>query len=505
MILGTYYFVMKVSLTLTLGLFLVIYAWSSSSVYCQVLTNGNTQCVNNSDGRLSIDVIGVPGTPGDKGDRGELGEKGQKGEQGRGEPGPRGLPGRIGVKGNIGPPGPPGPTGTQGLKGMRGPPGQKGDIGQGEPGPHGSKGEVGSVGPHGPQGRSGPRGIPGERGQRGREGRTGPPGPPGQPGILTLPEEDLQTVRKDLTALFVSQFSAKVDQLDCEIRALREELLVRENTVESLKLNNFNKCNGSSVVTVGIDVPARSCQEVFERDFTCSEGYYLVAQRGEAVLTFCKKPELYCGILGQWRRIGYLNMEEKGASCPIRLREETNSRSRKKACGRMEEDQCASLLFPADGKSYQHVCSRFRGYQFGNTDAFWQAQLSDINGPYLQGVSITRGSNRTHIWSLAAGVSEENFFSCPCTRNASQGIPSYVGTHHFCESGYVSQPRLSIAWNDPLWDGQGCREGNACCDRSGWFYREMATSLDYIEVRLCGTSSIDWADVLVDYFEIWIL
>ena len=471
----------------------------------QDLTNSSRQCVANSDGRLSIDVVGIRGEKGIKGVKGELGEKGQKGDTGQGASGPRGIPGKIGIRGNVGPPGPPGPTGLQGFKGEVGPSGEKGSTGQGEPGPQGGKGDRGPLGLTGPPGNSGPRGEVGEKGTRGRTGRTGPPGRPGPPGVLTLPDEDKETVKKVVTEMFVSEFSSKIDQLESELQALKAELLIREDIITKLEENGFNKCNGSSLVRVGIDEPASSCQEVFERDITCSEGYYLVDTGQGATITFCQKPGLHCGLLGHWERVAYLSMEERGASCPNSFREVRDRKTNKRACGRMADDECASLIFPADGKTYQHVCSQFRGYQFGNTDAFWRSSLTDIHGPYVEGVSITQGNNRTHIWSLAAGVSENEIFSCPCSRNSTQGLPSYVGEHQYCESGYVTGAQMKVAWKDPLWDGQGCKAGNLCCDRFGWFYRELGKTSDYIEVRLCGQSPIDWADVLIDYFEIWIL
>ena len=52
-----------------------------------------------------------------------------------------------------------------------------------------------------------------------------------------------------------------------------------------------------------------------------------------------------------------------------------------------------------------------RGYQKGSSDAFAGSLGSTIDGPYVDGVSITRGSPRQLIWTYAIdrlAVSDEN-------------------------------------------------------------------------------------------------
>ena len=118
-----------------------------------------------------------------------------------------------------------------------------------------------------------------------------------------------------------------------------------------------------------------------------------------------------------------------------------------RACGRATSNigSCQSVQFPSNGVSYSQVCGRVVGYQFA-TPSGVDAGITDINTYYLDGISITHGSPRKHIWSFLAGFEEfqGSVFNCPCTTGSTQTIiQSFIGTDYmyFCES---------------LWDGKGC-------------------------------------------------
>ena len=70
------------------------------------------------------------------------------------------------------------------------------------------------------------------------------------------------------------------------------------------------------------------------------------------------------------------------------------------------------------------MCGKVIGYQVGTTDAF-NAGTDDINEHYVDGVSLTHGNPRQHIWTFAAAHGETNrctICNCPCTNNASQQV-----------------------------------------------------------------------------------
>ena len=76
-------------------------------------------------------------------------------------------------------------------------------------------------------------------------------------------------------------------------------------------------------------------------------------------------------------------------------------------------------------------------YQDGSPDAF-HGKLAKIDSTYLDGISLTYGSNpRKHIWSLATGdVSGRSLiYDCPCNVGAPDTVPYFVGHDYYCESG----------------------------------------------------------------------
>ena len=63
-----------------------------------------------------------------------------------------------------------------------------------------------------------------------------------------------------------------------------------------------------------------------------------------------------------------------------------------------------STNFSTNGTSYQRVCGRARGYQKGNTHAFYpyHRQNQDlINDYYADGLLIAYGNSRLHILTYA--------------------------------------------------------------------------------------------------------
>ena len=166
------------------------------------------------------------------------------------------------------------------------------------------------------------------------------------------------------------------------------------------------------------------------------------------------------------------------------------------------------------------MCGRVTGYQYGSTDAVGPTYAlnstyqNDLNTPYLDGVSITRGSPRQHVWSLMAGVSEifADSDTCPCSSNHSSSVQvqSFIGDYYFCESGNPMLHWSAILYtSDPLWDGQGCDSlESPCCNVTGipWFHRNYGsnTTTDYIELWVCGDEGTGGEDSPVSHYEIYV-
>ena len=136
-----------------------------------------------------------------------------------------------------------------------------------------------------------------------------------------------------------------------------------------------------------------------------------------------------CGGSG-WRRVAFLNMTDPTQQCPDSWREHDQDSVR--ACGHHESGtaSCSSVEYSPDGVEYAHVCGRIIGYQFGSPDGYSFSHGfytltpgNEINEPYIDGVSVTYGNPRQHIWTLYGGVKEFSFGCCNALRSVSQPPP----------------------------------------------------------------------------------
>ena len=265
------------------------------------------------------------------------------------------------------------------------------------------------------------------------------------------------------------------------------------------------------------------CQNIKKRSPNSPSGVYLIGNKESTTLTryvYCHMEEL-CGSDEGWTRIAYLDMSNPSQVCPsgFRLYESGGVR----ACGRPVSSvgSCASVKFPSNGITYSEVCGKVVGYAYTSPDAvdktIGPTQHNDINSFYVDGVSITHGTPRKHIWTLMGGLSEKTYnngkYTCPCQQGSQQSayLQSFIGNDYFCEAGlpttYTGAKVLYTS--DPLWDGKQCGslEKN-CCNVSGipWFHKVLSsnTTTDDIELRVCGDESTDNEDVPLTFYEIFI-
>uniref|UniRef100_A0A1X7SVC7 Fibrinogen C-terminal domain-containing protein n=1 Tax=Amphimedon queenslandica TaxID=400682 RepID=A0A1X7SVC7_AMPQE len=219
-----------------------------------------------------------------------------------------------------------------------------------------------------------------------------------------------------------------------------------------------------------------------------------------------------CGSGGGWTRLAYLDTSNATQNCPSGFRLYQSEAVR--ACGRNSSSAgCVSVQFPSNGISYSQICGRVTGYQYGTPNGI--DGVNNINSYYVNGVSITRGSPRQHVWTLANGLmttyNNNPQYLCPCSTGSNETFPSFVGNHYFCESGYNSSGYSQILYtSDPLWDGQGCGSlESPCCNVTGipWFHRDYGsnTTTDYIELRVCGGGhAMHDEDTPVSFYEIYV-
>jgi len=134
-----------------------------------------------------------------------------------------------------------------------------------------------------------------------------------------------------------------------------------------------------------------------------------------------------------------------------------------------------------------------------------------IDDGYVEGISITLGSPRKHVWTYAAGASDDHnndCCNCPCATHPGSLPPVFVENHYYCESGNVGIWESATYYlSDPLWDGTGCGTGNGCCTQIGmpWFYRKLPVCVnDDFEVRICKNEGHSNEDIAVEKMEIYI-
>ena len=228
----------------------------------------------------------------------------------------------------------------------------------------------------------------------------------------------------------------------------------------------------------------------------------------------------YCGGTGGWNRIAFLDMTDPVEQCPSTWSEVSTTEVFARACGGvvLGDQTCDSSTFSnTDAIEYSQVCGRMVGYQLSAPDAFrpyHDGSVTTIDGPYLDGISLTHGpvGSRQHIWSFAVGENEDSSSTaaCPCNNNATMSIsiPPFVGENYFCESG-VSMTDCTRMYfgSDPLWDGINCERENTCCDFNTppYFTTTLPSpTADDLEVRLCSYDGGCISDVAVSFIELYV-
>ena len=320
----------------------------------------------------------------------------------------------------------------------------------------------------------------------------------------------------------VSQNTLQLFQNNTNFTELDKQLLQTANSAQKLIniVNTLSNLQDTSTSTAGVaddillilqrlvlqNESFTSCKELKSQYPSSPSGYYTLASaNGSATYTaYCNMDEL-CGSGGGWTRLAYLDMSDVAQNCPCGFRLYQSGGVR--ACGQPSSG-CVSVQFPSNGISYSQICGRVTGYQYGHTDGLHTH--ININSYYLEGVSITRGSPRQHVWSLISSISETSSASnsCPCNTGSSVSVQSFIGNNYFCESGSPNSSVSNIFYtSDPLWDGQGCGSlESSCCNVPGipWFHRDYGsnTTTDYIELRVCATLSSE--DSPVGYYEIYV-
>ena len=270
-----------------------------------------------------------------------------------------------------------------------------------------------------------------------------------------------------------------------------------------------------------IDILGASCAYIYDKNPTSHgrSGYY-VLKTDHLFIAYCDM-ELDCGsIKGGWMRIADIDTS-RGDICPSGWNKYNNS-----YCTGGSAAGCYSAKFSTNSTYYSKMCGKVKGYQKGTMNAFYPSAYAhgkvnfykpatssrSLDGVYVDGISITSGNPRKHVWTYGVGGSD-NFkpyrqLNCPCAKYPGPDPPTYVGNHYYCESGNINRGQYSkIHKNDPLWDGAGCLPENSCCydDIMPWFFRQFPiTTTGDIEVRICYDELFTNEAVVVEQIQLYV-
>ena len=135
------------------------------------------------------------------------------------------------------------------------------------------------------------------------------------------------------------------------------------------------KVCSSFCTTLGMleSTPGESCDDIYQNN-KASRGVsrlYWVTTVSGTHQVYCNM-DLQCGgHKGDWTRVAQFDTSQ-GDSCPpgwtLITTPEPNS---KNVCRSGETNECHSTIFTTYNISFYKICGQVRGYQKGNTNAFW--------------------------------------------------------------------------------------------------------------------------------------
>ena len=162
-----------------------------------------------------------------------------------------------------------------------------------------------------------------------------------------------------------------------------------------------------------------SCEDIYNNNHETSNknGYYPINNNQWTFYNMITIAADYftfscAGVGGEWRRIASIDISA-GDECPTGWSK--SSHNGVSFCRSPSDNAgCYSTTFSANGMSYTRVCGKARGYQQSSTDGFARygnADPNNINGPYVDGLSITHGSYSTSTYISYVSIQKRKYFA----------------------------------------------------------------------------------------------
>jgi hypothetical protein len=277
-------------------------------------------------------------------------------------------------------------------------------------------------------------------------------------------------------------------------------------------IQKFLAWNDDIDFTFTSDNPTVSCKKIAELRPSYKSGYYWIQGASGVVKVYCEMGSNNTfGQSGGWMRIANVDMRNNHSQCPPGLVYSVTEGRR--LCRKPSlAPGCSSTTFSTQGVRYEKVCGKVIGYQYYRPYGFGPSRYTPgINETYVDGVSLTHGSPRQHVWTFADATDEieSRHVTCPCLHPSLTFvgvIPGFVGEDYYCETGSRKRAQRRYYFDDPLWDGEGCEGENECCDRGGpWFCKQLPQpTQDDIEMRVCTNNNNKAEDVVLEQIVLYV-
>ncbi len=242
---------------------------------------------------------------------------------------------------------------------------------------------------------------------------------------------ELQNLVKPHNLLITSLVRLRGTVFDTEQQVTRSSEILDNlsqsiSGVNKMSRNEINNFTATLVTILHNEHIFDSCTAIMSLPLPFQSGLYRIRSPGGSFgLMFCSM-EMSCSRAtteGGWRRLTFFDASSLAADCPDGFRRRSSTPH---SCISSSSDPgCTSIRFENGANLYDQVCGRVAVSVTGRPEGFFSAS-QDIKENYLDGVSLTYGTPRQHIWSHAVLPFDRN-----CTSCVTDG-EDFVGTNFTC-------------------------------------------------------------------------